>query len=45
MIGLRHNISENKREDFDAIDYLTHKISVDLKEDKRKVLKLFLELM
>ena len=30
---------------FDAIDYLKYKISYDLNEDKRKALKLFLELM
>ena len=30
---------------FDAIDYLKHKISYDLNDDKRKALKLFLELM
>ena len=36
MIKLRHDISENKREDFDAIDYLKHKISVDLNEDKKE---------
>jgi chorismate dehydratase len=30
---------------FDAVDYLKHKISYDLNEDKRKALKLFLELM
>jgi chorismate dehydratase len=30
---------------FDAIDYLKHKISYDLNEDKRKALKLFLKLM
>ena len=30
---------------FDAIDYLKHKISYNLNEDKRKALKLFLELM
>ena len=36
MIGLGHKISENKREDFDAIDYLKHKILFDLKEDKKE---------
>ena len=30
---------------FDAIDYLKHKISYDLNDDKRKALKLFIELM
>lgn len=45
MIKLRHDISENKREDFDSTDYLKHKITCDLNEDNRKDLKLFLELM